>query len=133
MVAKTSRTPVDQLTPRPLSEEPESIKTATEPCHELLSGREESTFISRAHCVWYDAFLTLGINVEEGAPTVSYMKFNVMYPELLGRVRLTEPCHELLSGREESTFISRAHCVWFCASVLSVARSPSLSTRAPRR
>ncbi|TKA50434.1 hypothetical protein B0A53_06316 [Rhodotorula sp. CCFEE 5036] len=32
-----------------------------------------------------DAFLTLGINVEEGAPTVSYMKFNVMYPELLGR------------------------------------------------
>ncbi|KWU42537.1 acid protease [Rhodotorula sp. JG-1b] len=32
-----------------------------------------------------NAFLTLGINVEAGAPTIPYMKFNVMYPNLLGR------------------------------------------------
>jgi hypothetical protein len=32
-----------------------------------------------------------------------------------------EPCHEFLSGWEESTFISRAHCVWFCALVPSLA------------
>ena len=28
----------------------------------------------------------MGINVEAGAPTIPYMKFNVMYPDLLGRV-----------------------------------------------
>jgi hypothetical protein len=72
--------------------------------------------VGREHLHFKGPYLTLGISEKEGAPTVPYMKFNVMYPELLGRVSFS-----FLSGWEESTFISRAHCVWFCALVPSLA------------